>query len=94
MGVNNPKSWQRIHTSTVDDKHQIEVWENSVTKARYWIPYYSRTGRSWSEYISHGRRIACTSYASAMKHIQHNNRDRPARRRTTVAQQDATHYIW
>lgn len=66
----NRGQYVRIHTSPVDARHQIEVWEHTRTHKRYYFPMYSRTGRTWANYTSEGTKIATMSYASAMNHIR------------------------
>lgn len=64
---------RHTHTSPVDSRHQIEVWEDNAGH-RYFLPMYSRTGRTWANYRSEGQAVACMSYASAMKHIRGGQR--------------------
>lgn len=66
--------YTRTHISPVDSRHQIEVWTNSKTGKRYFLPMYSRTGRSWANYRNEGQTVAAMSYASAMNYIRRGQR--------------------
>lgn len=72
-------TWSKIHQSPSpidgDNRHMIETWENSATGERYFIPYYSRTGRTWAPYTGKGndgkvQRLAFKTWAGAAGHIK------------------------
>lgn len=61
-------AYKHTHTSKIDDRHQIEVWENAEGE-RYFLPLYSRTGRTWANYRIGGKMAAFPSYGKAKHHI-------------------------
>jgi len=55
----------------VDSKHMIEVWI-ALGGTPWYIPHFSRSGKSWSPYTIHGERYSTTSLKAAY-HLIHRN---------------------
>lgn len=67
---NAAKRFVPVHVYPIDDKHQITVWHDVIKGTRYYIPQYSRTGRTWADYTRKGVRVSTLSYDTALHHIQ------------------------